>query len=315
MYIDVHGHLAPLGEQGGGPPSLRDPEAMIELKRSAGIGLTIIGSPAGGAAMLPGPARALQADSVRAHNERMGELVEKFPESLRAYAYLDPFGDERMLSQAFELVRDWQFVGLIVNSSVRDTYLGSPHAETFFAMAAEADVPVLVHPPARPVGAASVDHLGLVEHAVRFCDVTMGLVSVVCGGWLERFPAVRLIAAAGGGGLAFLPEKLDVAMGTGRPSESLRRVFVDTSCPSRAQLIANLSTFGSGNMLFGTDAPPLVSEVERLASLIRQLPISAEERTRIGSGNAAELFGLAPAAACTGPTARAGAGPTAAASA
>ncbi len=300
MFIDVHGHLAPLGERGGGPPSLRDPEAMIELKRAAGIGLTIIGSPAGGGAMLPGAGKPVTTDGVRGHNDLMGDLVEVYPESLRAYAYLDPFGDDKMLAQAFELVRDWRFVGLIVNSSVRGEYLGSPRCEQFFAMADEARVPVLVHPPAEPVGTSSVRHLGLVEHAVRFCDVTMGLVSVVCGGWLERFPDVRLIAAAGGGGLAFLPEKLDIAMapragGPEAPSDALRRVFVDTSCPNAAQLTANLMTFGSGNVLFGTDAPPLVGEVDRLVTLVRRLPISAEARARIGSGNAEELFDLAPA--------------------
>ena len=43
MFVDVHGHLAPYGEAGGGPPSLRDPEAAIEAKRALGIGLSLLG--------------------------------------------------------------------------------------------------------------------------------------------------------------------------------------------------------------------------------------------------------------------------------
>jgi predicted TIM-barrel fold metal-dependent hydrolase len=39
------------------------------------------------------------------------------------------------------------FVGLIVNSSVQGEYLDSPRADDFFAMAAELDAPVFLHPP------------------------------------------------------------------------------------------------------------------------------------------------------------------------
>jgi predicted TIM-barrel fold metal-dependent hydrolase len=248
------------------------------------------------------------SDRVRAFNERMGDLVDAYPDSLRAYAFVDPFGGDRMLSQAFELVHEWRFVGLIVNSSVHGEYLSSPRASGFFEMAAEAGVPVLLHPPADPVGARSARHLGMVEHVTRYCDVTMGTAEIVCAGVLDRFPTLRLIAVAGGGGLAFLPEKLEMAMamrgdaadsaGTAaHPSRSLRRVYVDTSCLSEVQLRANLQVFGSRNVLFGTDAPPLVSQVERIAEMVRNLPISAEDRSRIDTGNAVELFGFSMQAA------------------
>jgi hypothetical protein len=46
------------------------------------------------------------------------------------------------------------FVGLMVNTSVRGEYLDSPRADDFFAMASELDVPILLHPPAEPVGSA-----------------------------------------------------------------------------------------------------------------------------------------------------------------
>lgn len=303
MFIDVHGHLAPLGEPGGGPPSLRDPEAMIAAKRAAGIGLTIIGSPSGGAAMRPGAPPVIQtADEVRAHNDRMGELVDAYPDALRAYAYLDPFGGDRMLAQAHELLSDWRYVGLIVNTSVRDAYLDSPAADGFFAMAADAGAPVLLHPPACPVGTASVTPVGLVEHGARFCDVTMGLAAIVCAGWLERYPGLRLIAAAGGGGLAFLPEKLDTAMapapGSTAPSVLLRQIYVDTSGPSAVQLAANLKVFGADRILFGTDSPPLVGQVHRIAGMVRALP--ADVVGRIGRGNAALLFGASLPVPVTG---------------
>jgi predicted TIM-barrel fold metal-dependent hydrolase len=309
-YVDVHGHFAPLGETGGGPPSLRDPQRSLEIKRELGITLTIIGSPAGPGSMLPDAAAdnyRQPVDRVRAHNEAMAELVDRYPQDLRAYAYVNPLGGEAMLAQAADLLTHWQFVGLIANSSIDGSYLDGAEAADFFAMAAQAGVPVLLHPPAAPVGASSIGRLGLVEHVARVCDVTMGIAAIVCAGWLERHPELLLIAAAGGGGLAHLPEKLDLAMAerpgsrTGTsgfaglsepPSRSLRRILVECSCPSPVQLRANLETFGSENVLFGTDAPPLMPEAGRVVDLVSDPGLDEEVRQNIAWRNAGRVFGL-----------------------
>ncbi|MFI6305961.1 amidohydrolase family protein [Amycolatopsis thailandensis] len=306
VYIDVHGHLAPYGETGGGPPSLRDPAGSLAAKRALGVRMTIIGSPVGAGSMVPGAAAGnydQPADRVRAHNELMGELVDRFPAELRAYAYLDPFGDEAMLGQAAELVKDDRFAGLLINSSVRGEYLGSERAADFFAMADETGVPVLVHPPAEPSGTAGLHgHHGLIEHIARPCDVTIGIAAIVAGGWLERYPQLPLIAAAGGGGLALLAEKLELAVArtpgraasgprlAGRAVDSLAKVYVETSCPSEAQLSANLRVFGSGRVLFGSDSPPLLAQLDRVTGLVSALP--AEDRDAVGWRNATALFGL-----------------------
>jgi aminocarboxymuconate-semialdehyde decarboxylase len=313
MFIDVHGHLSPLGETGGGPPSLRDPQAVIARKRALGIGLTVIGSPAGGASMAPDARPQVQtAGQVKAHNELMGELVDAFPQDLRAYVYLDPFGGPAMLDQARELLADWRFVGMIVNSSVQGRYLDAPQADDFFAFAAEADVPILLHPPAAPVGAAELRHPGLIEHVSRFGDVTAGVAALVWAGRLEAYPELKLIAAAGGGSLGLLAEKLDLAAQVGPPtarprlqlppSRSLARVHVDTAAPSRGQLQANLAAFGTDRVLFGTDCPPVMDALGPIHALVHALP----QAEQIGRHNALRLFGPAldttPAAAPAGAT-------------
>ncbi|HYS40549.1 MAG TPA: amidohydrolase family protein [Pseudonocardiaceae bacterium] len=303
MYIDVHGHLAPFGETGGGPPSLRDPEAAIARKRELGVVMTIIGSPVGAGSMLPGTGvdnYTQSADQVRGHNELMGDLVDRFPDSLRAYAYVDPFGGDAMLAQAVDLLADQRFVGLITSSSVNGEFLGSPRAAGFFAMAAEQRVPVLLHPPAEPVGTAGIGPIGLVEHVARPCDVTMSVATIVCAGVLDRYPDLCLIAAAGGGGLAFLAEKLDLAMARTNadapplttPSESLRRMYVETSCPSPVQLRANLQTFGRSHVLFGSDAPPVMAGLAGITEIVASSVLNDDELAAVAWRNAARVFGL-----------------------
>jgi aminocarboxymuconate-semialdehyde decarboxylase len=321
LTVDVHAHVSPphAAERFPMPPSLLDVEGMIERKLAAGIELSIVGSPVGAGAMVPieGIDNYDQPDAALAVlHDWLADLVAAHPAHLRAWAYVNPFGSDRQLAAAAETVRDDRFVGFIVNSSIRDEYLGAPRAEAFFAMVDEADVPVFVHPPARPVGTASLPGPALVEQVGRFYDTATGVASVILGGWLERYPRLRLLAASGGGPLGLLAERLDRAErpehhrrpGGGPPpgavtptaalphppSRYLERVWVDTAVANVAHLLTNLSVFGPGRMVLGTDSPPIVPAVDEVLGLVRSLPIDDHTQQEILGGNACRLLSLAP---------------------
>jgi aminocarboxymuconate-semialdehyde decarboxylase len=218
VIIDIHGHIAPPPGAGfkkyPSPPSLWDVDGMVETKLAAGIDLTIVGSPVGAGAMMPIPGvdnYAQPLDLIQAYHDWVAEQIERHPKHLKAYVYSNPFGGDAMLAQAAETLKTEGYVGLIVNTSVNDEYLSSEQAGDFFAMAAELDVPVLLHPPAKPVGSDSLDDYRLIEVLGRFCDVTVGTVSIIWAGWLEKYPNLKIIAAAGGGALSLLPSRLDIA--------------------------------------------------------------------------------------------------------
>ena len=216
MIIDIHGHITSpkLFKRFPMPPSLADIDGMIAQKEKAGIGLTIVGSPVGEGTMMkvPGLDNYEQTpDQLRGFHDFMAETVAKHPKRLRAYAYTNPFGDDALLQSTARTVKEGRFVGLIVNTSVRGEYLDSERADPFFAMAAELDVPIFLHPPAEPVGAASLRDYRLVEQVGRFCDVTVGLAALVFGGRMERYPGLKFIGATAGGAISLLPSRLDMA--------------------------------------------------------------------------------------------------------
>nr|WP_042191476.1 amidohydrolase family protein [Kibdelosporangium sp. MJ126-NF4]CEL20106.1 2-amino-3-carboxymuconate-6-semialdehyde decarboxylase [Kibdelosporangium sp. MJ126-NF4]CTQ97330.1 2-amino-3-carboxymuconate-6-semialdehyde decarboxylase (EC 4.1.1.45) [Kibdelosporangium sp. MJ126-NF4] len=301
--IDVHGHVTSpeLFKRFPMPPSLADIDGMIEQKLAVGIGMTIVGSPVGAGTMVPVPGLdnyAQPADQLATFHDWVGETVRSHWDNLRGYVYVNPFGDDDALATAAKLVGQPEFVGLIVNTSVRGEYLSSPGAESFFAMAHETGAPVLLHPPAEPVGATAMNgHLGLVEHVVRPCDITAGVASILFAGWLSKFPGLKLIAANAGGALSLLREKLDLAQHRARPggppvSDQLSLLYYDTATPSAVSLRAAASVFGADRLLFGTDSPPLTAPLPSSLNLIDTLDVTPEQRELVLSGTARTVFGL-----------------------
>ena len=318
MTVDIHGHVTSpeLFKRFPMPPSLADIDGMIEAKAALGITMTVVGSPVGAGTMVPVPGLdnyEQPADALEAFHEWLAETVRAHPRHLRAYAYVNPYGGDDQLDRAAKRLSQAEFTGLIVNSSVKGSFLGEPRADSFFAMAAEHDVPVLLHPPAEPAGSRALANLGLIEHVARPCDVALGVAAIIFAGWLEKYPSLRLVAATGGGALPLLAEKLDLVAArppgppggrpggppavtlTSKPSELLRRIYVDTATPSRAALAAAIGTFGAGQVLFGTDSPPLAAPLEAALDSVAALPetvASAADKAAILGQNASKLFRL-----------------------
>jgi aminocarboxymuconate-semialdehyde decarboxylase len=215
MTIDVHGHIThpELFKRYPMPPALADIEGMLDRKSAAGIELTIVGSPVGfGTMSKRGHDNYAQGlDELASFHEWLADTVREHSPRLAAYAYTNPFGDQKLLEQTAQTVKDGGFVGLIVNTSVSGEYLDSPRADEFFEMAAELGKPVFLHPPAEPVGSDSIEDFRLVEQVGRFMDVTVGLATLVFSGRLERHPQLEIIAATAGGAIALLAGRMDSA--------------------------------------------------------------------------------------------------------
>ena len=327
MIIDVHGHIThpELFKRFPMPPALADIEGMLDRKAQAGIELTIVGSPVGFGTMMPVPGLdnyAQPLDRLKSFHDWLADTVATHRGRLAAYVYADPFGGDAMLEQTAATLRDGPFVGLIVNTSVKGRYLDADEAAPFFEMAAELDVPIFLHPPAEPVGSASLADFRLVEQVGRYVDVTVGVSALVFGGVLERHPGLRFIAATAGGATALLASRLDLAYaprhygpgggppGNGAakpaakpgaavankisepPSTYLRRIYVDTANSSVPNHLANLEVMGADRILFGTDSPPLATPLEEAIGIVERLPVSAEDKRSILEGNARELFKL-----------------------
>jgi aminocarboxymuconate-semialdehyde decarboxylase len=312
MIIDAHCHLAP--PESPGAPSLKDVDGFLERKAQDGIDRAVI---VHGIVRIPGVGGLL--DRLKRWNEFNLGVREQYPDRVSVMVGVDAFEGDGMLEEARRAVAAGS-CGFAVNASVDGHRLDDPRAEDFWSLAEELDVPVLIHPTVTP-GAAGDPRLE--EFGNRAADVGLSLAAAIFAGVLDRHPSLRLIAGAGGGGIADLAGRLDAgyripalagaALGgppagapprnapvpdeTGpvpaeAPSSYLSRVYVDTLMFSEAALRCALEVFGPERLLFGTDWPPVEIPAAVSRTLIDRLDISDGERAGILGGNVAALLKL-----------------------
>src|SRR6266536_4144547 len=154
MTIDIHGHVTSpeLFRRLPMPPSLADIDGMIEQKAALGISTTIVGSPVGAGTMVPVPGLDnydQPVDKLEAFHDWVGETVRAHPGSLKAYVYTNPYGGDDLLDRAAARLEQDEFVGLIVNTSVRGPVVQEPAAHA--GVHDEADELVLLQPGGGPV--------------------------------------------------------------------------------------------------------------------------------------------------------------------
>ena len=76
------------------------------------------------------------------------------------------------------------------------------------------------------------------------------------------------------------------------PSHYLKRLHLDTVSYHAPAVMCAYQTVGAKQLLFGSDAPPLLPLLPRAKRLIEELPISRAERDAILCHNALRLLGL-----------------------
>jgi len=80
------------------------------------------------------------------------------------------------------------------------------------------------------------------------------------GGFFDRYPNLRLIAAHVGGALPYLSPRIERAYREGssehEPSHYFKQIFYDTSGPTHEAILACVAKmFGAARIVFGTDYP------------------------------------------------------------
>jgi aminocarboxymuconate-semialdehyde decarboxylase len=190
--------------------------------------------------------------------------------------------------------------GVEVLAHVGDLELSAADFEPFWARADALGAVVFIHPSGftEPRRFGRFYFSNVIGNPL---DTTMALHHLIFDGVLERYPALKIVAAHGGGYLPAYAGRMDHAWGARSdahgdlpkpPSFYLRRIYVDTIVFTPRQLAALVDLFGVERIMLGTDYPYDMGEYDPIGHINAVASLSGQDRAAIAGGNARALFGL-----------------------
>jgi predicted TIM-barrel fold metal-dependent hydrolase len=246
----------------------------------------------------------------RVYNDWLADYCRAAPERLVGIAAI-PMQDVR--AAARELQRAQAALGMrgayIRPNPCNGRALHDPYFDPFWAAAAEAGMPVGLHPSGAGDLPGALQGLRLdapiMGHpSIFFIDNFIGFSQLVCGGILERHPRLTIVVLeAGGGWLGHWFDRFDhfahvyAWMAPDlrlKPSEYFKRQCYVSYDPDETTLPLLAPVIGEDRIVWASDYPHLDATfpgvVRELEEHLAKLPPSAQDKVR--GANAARLYGL-----------------------
>ena len=196
--------------------------------------------------------------------------------------------------------------GVLINSSHQGAYPDDDEAKPFFELVTSLGIPVMMHAPCVGFGEERMRDYRLASSVGRPFDECLAIARMIVRGVFERFAKMKFVGCHLGGGICEVIGRMDYgyelgdrASGLGsyepmlitkRPSDYLKTLYMDTVCYHPPALACAYQTVGAKQLLFGSDAPPLLPLLPRAKEIIEELPLTAAEREDIFGRNALKLL-------------------------
>src|SRR5262245_16401433 len=243
------------------------------------------------------PARAVRL--ARMVNDAYAKIVARPGRRYAALATLplnDPAASAAELERA---MRELGLPGAMLFSNVNGVALSDPRYRALYEKADELSAILHIHPTS-PVGVEAMTEYWLMPLLGFTFDTTLAAAKLVFSGTVTRYPRIRWVLSHLGGAIPYLAERLDRGFRAFEecranldrpPSELLRGFYYDTVNFDRGALGLATAFAAPGHVLAGSDYPHMIGSIPRMRESLEGLPVSAEARAAILSGNAARLLG------------------------
>jgi len=201
-------------------------------------------------------------------NEKLAEVCAATPDRFVAYATVALQHPDLAAAQLEEGVKKYNLRGAAIGGSVNGEELSDPKFHPFWAKAEQLGVLVFIH----PQGTAELNATtrfkgngGLDNVIGNPLETTLALSHLIFEGTLDRFPAIKICAAHGGGflpsyagrsdaGCVTVPARCGVPLKK-KPSEYLRQMYYDSIVFTPEALRHLAAETGTGQIVMGTDYP------------------------------------------------------------
>lgn len=256
----------------------------------------------------------------RLANKGLAELCQRYPDRFVGFVASLPMNDpEAAVAEAAYAIDQLGATGVQIYSNVNGAPFDQPQYEPLFALLAERDLPIWVHPSREP-DFADYQTEGRSKYDIWWCfgwpyETSVFMARIVFWGLFDRYPNIKIITHHMGGmvpyfegrvgwGLDSLGERTDDPEDRQakerlreRPYEYFRRFYADTALFGALPATeCGLAFFGADRVFFATDFPfdpqrgaLFIGETIRV---IDNLTTSREDKHWIYEGNARRVLRL-----------------------
>lgn len=265
-----------------------------DMQRS-GIDMQVLSVPLPGADLLE-PDYAIK--TCAAANDELSAICEKNPSLFRGFALLPMQSGAAAVDELKRAVSELGLCGGYLHSNSLGVYLDSKTHLEVLSAASRLGVPIFVHP------TIPYTHENMQQHRLASTfglqmDLSLSLLRLVFSGALESHENLRIIVSHLGSTLPFIANRVDDEFGYAKapetmipkkPSEYLKRLYVDTVTMDRKPLEFAVDFYGSNHVMFGSDYPFWNSSLHLEA--IRSARLSEGQREDIFWKTASQLLGI-----------------------
>ena len=276
-------------------------QGRIAEMDAAGINVQVLSHGAPSVQKIADPELAVRL--ARGANDRLAETVAAHPDRFAGFAMLPTADPEAAADELERTVTQLGFKGAMVHGLANGVFLDDRRFWPIFARAEALDVPLYLHPaPPHPaiVEAYYKEYVEKFPNILRAAwgftveTATQG-VRLVLSGLFEAHPRLKIILGHFGEGLPFMLWRINMGFARDGVAPSW---FRDAFCAhfwvttsgffSDPALLHCIQELGIDRILFSVDYPFV--ENAPGAEWVQRIPLSAEDRAKILSGNAKRLL-------------------------
>ena len=236
---------------------------------------------------------------IRFLNDEIARMVAAAPERFVGLGCVPLQDTDSSLSELEYVLKQLKFAGVEIASHVNGVSIGDARFAPFFAEAERLGAAIFVHA-LRPAGQDRIVG-AFAEQAVCFPgDIALACASMITGGIASRHPKLRIAFSHGGGTMSILMPRLVHAWNMfPKAKESLRespatiarRFYYDELVFEPRAVRFLIDTFGSSQILVGTDYPFALGDMTPMKTLANT-GLNEETLVAITSTNARRFLGL-----------------------
>jgi aminocarboxymuconate-semialdehyde decarboxylase len=239
----------------------------------------------------------LAVDLAQRFNDSLAGMVNENRERFGAWAFLPMQDPEAAAAELRRCVREHGFIGGHIASNVQGVYLHDDRFRPVIQAAVDLDVPLFVHP-ADPGGKERMREYELTVVAGYLFDNTINILKMICSGFLDAWPKLKLVCAHTGAFGLVLRARMQREVDTNPQLASnlkapigdyFGRLYFDTICFEPDILRYATTVVPIDRLLLGSDAPFPLGEPAPVEFVRGAL--SAEQSKTILHDNFARLIG------------------------